>query len=193
MNRAPPASQKADVRPISFMLDDLAFGTPPTSVDLAIRPEDLTRGDPSRMDVQQTLGGAWADNFGPGIPTINISGHTGWRRLVGSIGDGEARFQNLKSTVFDQWHLKRRDAVQAGRDPDLVQLVFSDALDGFTVVVAPMNFTLRRSKSRPLLYQYPIPLTVLDQNVNQTSFLSHIGLDDGPPEPPGRDSLTASI
>src|SRR3546814_19867573 len=56
-----------------------------------------------------------------------------------------------------------------------------------------MNFTLRRSKSRPLLYQYQISLTVLDQNVDQTSFLSHIGVDAGLLEATGLDSLTASI
>lgn len=189
-----PSSQKADVRPISFVLDDRTSGDLlPSSVDLAIRPEDLTRGDPSRLNVQQTLGGAWADNFGPGVPTITISGHTGWRPLAGSLGDGEARFQALKTTVFDQWHAKRRDAVQAGRDPDLVQLVFSDSLDGFTVVVAPMSFTLRRSRSRPLIYQYQISLTVLDQNVDQTSFLSKLGVDTGALESLGLDSLTASI
>lgn len=189
-----PSSQKADVRPISFVLDDQATFSVPTSVTLAIRPEDLTRGDTSRLSVQQTLGGAWADNFGPGVPTINISGHTGWRRLAGSAADGEARFQELKTNVFDQWHARRMDAVQAGRDPDLVQLVFSDSLDGITVVVAPMSFTLRRSKSRPLLYQYQISLTVLNENVDQQRFLSALGgADNALLEATGLDSLTASI
>jgi hypothetical protein len=192
----PPTSQKADVRPISFLLDDQASGLPPVSLNLAIRPEDLVRSDSSRLNVQQTLGGAWADAFGPGIPTITISGHTGWRRTMGSADDGEARFHALKDQVFDQWHARRRDAVQAGRDPDLVQLIFADALDRITVVVAPVSFTLRRSKSRPLLFQYQINLTVLDQNVGQASFLQFGGgglLNTDVLESLGLDSLTASI
>lgn len=168
MNLSPPSSQKAGDRPISFLLDDQALGSSPTSVDLVIRPEDLTRVDPSRISVQQTLGSSvWADNFGPGLPTINISGHTGWRRTMSEAddGDGLARFQHLNDTVFKEWHKKRRLAAEAGFDPDLVKLVFTDLLDGFACVVAPMSFTLRRSRSRPLLAQYQIALTVTNQDV----------------------------
>src|ERR1035437_1247118 len=46
---------------------------------LTVNPEDLTVTEPSRVAVQQTMGGAWVDSFGPGLRTINISGVTGWR------------------------------------------------------------------------------------------------------------------
>lgn len=192
---APPTSQKADVRPISFILDDQATGTPPVSLNLALRPEDLTRGDPSRLNVQQTLGGAWGDNFGPGVPTINISGHTGWRPAAGTGEDGMARFHSLKNLVFDQWHTLRANAVQTGRDPDLVQLIFADALDEFTVVVAPGQFVLRRSRSRPLLFQYQIHMFVLDQNVDAMRYVSALGLGVNASilQQTGLESLTASV
>lgn len=154
-----PPSQKADVRPISFVLIDQAAGGS-TSVDLVIRPEELTRTDTSRLTVQQTLDGAWADNFGPGIPMLNLSGHTGWRAGP-SGGDGESRFHDLKANIFDEWHRRRNDAVKAGQDPDLVQLRYADSLDKFTEVVAPQSFVLRRSKSWPLLMQFQISLYVL--------------------------------
>lgn len=192
---APPTSQKADVRPISFILDDQATGTPPVSLNLSLRPEDLTRTDPSRLNVQQTLGGAWGDNFGPGVPTIHISGHTGWRPDQGSGADGMARFHALKTQVYDQWHARRANAVQAGQNPDLVQLIFADALDEITVVVAPGQFVLRRSRSRPLLFQYQINMFVLDQNVNQIANVSPLGLglDASILQKTGLQSLTASI
>lgn len=193
MNVAPPSSQKADARPISFFL---AGGGSPASVDLVIRPEDLSRSDPSRLSVQQTLGGAWADNFGPGIAQIQISGHTGWRRTPGDSGDGMDRFQRLKDSVFDEWHARRQRAVQAGQDPDLVQLVFSDALDSFAVVVAPMSFTLRRSKSRPLLCQYQINLTVLQQSIGSPLLggpLSSLGALADVTQSLGLDSLVDSV
>lgn len=117
----------------------------------------MTRTDPSRLTVQQTLGGAWADNFGPGVPTININGHTGWRGS-GLLGDGLELFQELRDTVFNQWHAARKAAIAAGKDPDLVKLVFVDALDDFVSTVAPLNFTLRRSKARPLLAMYQISM-----------------------------------
>lgn len=170
----PPSSQKAADRPISFMLVD------PTAPDvisksrtitLAIRPQELTRNDPSRITVHQTLGGAWADNFGPGIPTISIVGHTGWHRSREgtSTPDGLGRFKALRAQVFDDWHARKQNAIKAGRDPDQIQLIFADKLDDFACVVAPGNFVLRRSKAQPLLVQYQIAMTVLDQIIDPVS------------------------
>lgn len=190
-----PSSQKADFRPISFVLDDQTTGSLPVTVNLAIRPEDLTRSDPSRLNVQQTLGGAWGDNFGPGIPQITISGMTGWRRGAADGLDGMDRFTKLYEQVYSGWHKRRKAAIAAGKDPDKVQLVFADALDKFAVVVAPNNFVLRRSKSRPLMCQYQIALTVMDQNINQSAYL-HFGgsqIDAAIKQSTGLDSLTDSI
>ena len=164
---AAPPSQKAGVRPISFSLEE--DDAIQASVSLALRPEDFSRSDPSRLTVHHTLGGAWADNFGPGLPAITLSGHTGWRG--GGDGDGEARWRSLRDTVFTGWHARRRDAVQAGRDPTGIKLIYADALNDFAIEVAPLSITLRRSRSRPLLIQYAISLITLDQNVNQLRYL----------------------
>lgn len=196
-----PQSQKADARPIAFVLDDRAKNDPPIAITLLIRPEDLSRTDPSRMSVQQTLGGAWVDSFGAGLPNITISGHTGWRQATSSVDlnrskDGIERFQELKSNVFAQWHQRRLAAVKAGQDPDLVKLVFADALDHFAVVVAPLSFSLRRSKSRPLLCQYQIAMAVTDQSIDPSRYLQYgVGgdFDLDSLEAAGLDSLSASI
>lgn len=195
-----PQSQKAGERPISFVLDD-GGAAPVRSVSLAIRPEDLTRADSSRMSVQQTLGGAWADNFGPGLASITISGHTGWsRRLVANDQrDGMERFAELYETVFKQWHTLRNDAVLRGENPDKVRLIFADALDKMAAVVALNGFTLKRSKSRPLLCQYQISMTVLTEDLGVgLSALPGFGtaagvLDKKARESLGLDSLTDSI
>lgn len=173
-NLAAPSSQSAAVRPISFMLVDPT--TPPvlsqaTSITLSIRPEDLTRTDPSRISVHQTLAGAWMDNFGPGIPTIVISGHTGWRRTQEGTQtpDGIQRWLDFRALVYDNWHARKQNAIKAGRDPDQVQLIFADQLDNITCVVAPNPLVLRRNRARPLLYQYQLSMVVLDDNVNPPS------------------------
>lgn len=144
----------------------MAHGTAPSEVKMSIRPEDLTRTDTSRLAVTQTLGGAWCDNFGLGIPTVQISGHTGWGG--GSAPDGFLAFQNLHMTIFQQWHALREAALNDGLDPDLVRLIFADALDDFTWVVAPQNFILKRNKARPLLSQYQINLIWLSNDVSAT-------------------------
>ena len=165
MQKRTPQSQKADVRPISFTLQD---GNSISTINLAIRPEELTRTEPSRMMVQQTLGGAAVDNFGPGITQISISGHTGWKPGIGSADDGMERFKKLNNSVFKNWHKRREDLIALGQDPDGVRLILTDALDDFVYIVAPMNFTLKRSKSRPLLMQFNITLLALGDSADPT-------------------------
>lgn len=162
---ATPTSQKAAVRPISFVLEDQSSGLDMTSVTLNIRPEDLTRVEPSRAAVQQTLGGAWLDNFGVGVRKVTISGHTGWRGGMGE--DGMAAFKTLNDTVFKAWHAKRKQAIDAGRDPSNIRLIFADLLDDFVYVVSPDSFVLRRNKARPLLMQYQISMTVLSEDLDE--------------------------
>jgi len=155
-----PNSQKANIRPLSFILNDPWAPSPIAEITLYVRPEELTRTDPSRTNVQQTLGGAWVDEFGHGVATINISGTTGWQTDV-QAKDGMQRLTDLKSLVLDKWIAGRHRAYQSVGRPDDVQLLFVDALDGFVSNVVPGQFVLRRSRTRPLLVQYQLPMTVL--------------------------------
>lgn len=162
----PPSSQAPADRPISFLLDDEVSGSGPLpAITMLIRPESLTRDDPSRINVVQTLnGGAWADDFGPGIAVINISGTTGWRRTAGSNDDGEARFFALRTMVYDEWHRRRKQAVSQAKDPNEVRLIFSDSLDNIVASVAVTSFKLARSRSQPLLFRYQIQMLVLSDS-----------------------------
>jgi hypothetical protein len=176
----PPASQKN--RPISFVLDDRAMKTPIQWVPLVVRPEDLTRTQPSRMSLHQTMGNpgesiGWVDSFGAGLPTVSISGHTGWRQASGQDMDGAAQFQRLQAMVFDVYHLLRQAAVDNGANPADVKLLFVDELDSFSYEVIPMSFVLRRSKSRPLLMQYNIQMQAVS-TVPEVPSKSVSGLGD---------------
>lgn len=191
-----PSSQKAGERPIGFLLMDNARSGVIAEMSLIIRPEELTRDNPSRFNAQQTLGGAWVDDFGPGISTITLNGHTGWRGNASE--DGAALFQRLYDTVFVQWHAKRRQAVLDGRDPNEVELIFADALDNFAVVVAPSGFQLKRHKSRPLLSLFNVNLSVMaDVGNGETYFDLLDQITDAIQNPAGRyanarDSLGAN-
>jgi hypothetical protein len=143
---------------------------------LNIRPEELTRYEPSRLAVQQALGGAWIDGFDRGIVTIKIQGHTGWRgttpTAVGGASNGlsgEDQFAQLRATSFLTWHSRRAQIVAGGGDPNTVELIFIDTLNRMSDLVAPKSFTLRRSKSRPLLMMYTIEMLVL-QDLASASF-----------------------
>jgi hypothetical protein len=154
-----PTDQRAGVRPISFVLDDAGALRPP--VTLSVRPEDLSRSEPLRATVHQTIGrsvSGWVDSFGEGLPSLTIAGHTGWRYANGSGMDGAQAFDALNQLVAHDFPEAQQQAIERGMDPSLVQLLFVDMLDGFAYSVIPTQFVLRRSKSRPLLYQYNISL-----------------------------------
>lgn len=165
--QTPPTDQRAGVRPISFLLQKQGgFGSP---VTLKVRPEDLTRNEPSRVTVTQTLGRGvqgWVDNFGEGLPSLTISGHTGWRTSAGSGEDGAQAFETLNHLVQHEYHAAKQAAIDAGMDPATVKLLFVDMLDGFTLNVVPQQFVLRRSKSRPLLFQYNISLQAISSDID---------------------------
>lgn len=183
----PKTDQRASVRPIAFALHDTVRNKPQEIFQLNIRPEDLTRNEPSRMSVQQTLGGkdggGWLDDWGPGVASVTIAGTTGWGASNVSY-DGFEQFQKLHETVFGQYHLLRRQVAEEGKDPNGILLIFSDMLDGFTWHVAPQNFVLKRNRARPLLSQYQIQLIRLGDGVLEKpgtkapgkSLLSQLGL-----------------
>lgn len=125
-----------------------------------IKPEELTRTEPSRTSAVNALGGAWVDSFGRGLATLTISGNTGWRAR-GSGGDGVAQFTKLRDEFIHAWHDLREMKAKAGVDPNEVRLIFIDPLNGnYVADVVPTNFTLRRSRSQPLLLMYNIAMVV---------------------------------
>lgn len=164
---SPRTSQKADVRPISFVLDNMgSLGDP---ITLPIRPEELTRTEPARATVHQTIGRnttGWVDHFGKGLPTITISGTTGWHYNPSVGRDGFQSFEALNDLVVHRFPKFKQDAIDSGRDPAGVKLLFVDLLDNFTYPVTMQNFTLRRSKSRPLLFQYNIAMQALSDSID---------------------------
>ena len=204
MPLSPPSPQTSAARPILFVLKDNTNTAGAISIDntvqLYIRPEDLTRTDSSRLNAQQTLGDTiWADNFGAGMPTINIAGHTGWRRpndlcTIDSLHDGIDRFIKLKKVIFTNWHAQRQLALKSGNDPDAsIQLEFVDHLDRFACVVAPMSFVLRRSRSRPLLMQYQISMIVLNDQIALPPVVGTYPLTGPQKTATAFDSILASI
>lgn len=134
---------------------------------LPIKPEELTRTEPSRVSAINSLGGAWVDSFGRGLATITITGNTGWRNR-NNEGDGIDQFVVLRDRFIHKWHRLRELKIKDGQDPSDIRLIFIDPLNGSYVAdVVPTNFVLRRSKSQPLLLMYNITMTVTnDEAVN---------------------------
>lgn len=162
---------------ICFALDDgdhnLDFLT------LPIKPEELTRTEPSRTSVVNSLDGAWVDAFGRGLTTLTISGHTGWGS--NNRPDGIAQFSVLRDRFIHKWHDLRKARIDAGTNPDDVRLIFIDPLNGnYVADVVPMQFVLRRSKSQPLLLMYNIIMMVTnDKAANPVNKDMKVNQNDG--------------
>lgn len=156
-----PPSQKN--RPIALVISD--GGAISWMHVFLPRPEEVTFVHPTRAAVNQTFDGAWVDDFGQGVVEINISGHTGWRgaNLMLANVPGEVQAYNLRNAVMNTYHSLRESRARAAQDPDLVEMLFIDTLNLCGYVVYPTSFQLRRHKSRPLLYQYQIKLTALNE------------------------------
>lgn len=167
LSTTPPTSQKASARPIAFVLQNGGVFSAP--VNLVIRPQELTITSPSRSTVHQTLGrdvSGWVDDFGAGLPSAVLSGHTGWRALNGGGPDGHERFLNLRRLFVADFPDAKQSAIESGQDPTDVKLLFVDMLDDLSWSINPGSFVLRRSKSQPLLIQYNISFQALDVEVD---------------------------
>lgn len=169
MDLSTPASQKADECPITFVMEDESAGTS-DELTLLIRPEELSIGFPSRMSVNQTLGGGWADSFGEGIEEGTYSGTLGWRATSDDTG-GTERLAKMKDFTYSDWHARRAAAVVKGDDPSMVRLILVDTLNNYSRVIAPRIFELKRSKSRPLLSQYRFNFVMLSKDVTRQDLL----------------------
>lgn len=190
MTLSPAKSQKADERPISFILD--ARGGAADEVTLFIRPEEMTRTHPSRTSVNQTLAGAWIDSFGEGLETTNISGTLGWRS--GPDGqDGGDRLKTMRENTYHRWHKMRQDSVDRGDDPNDVKLRFVDALNDYSSVIVPLTFEIRRSKSRPLLASYRLSFIAVGKAGAPGSIFGLPGFPGLEMEGLGLDSLFSSL
>jgi hypothetical protein len=146
---------------ISFVLCD-GFGNY-DHMTLPINPEELTRTEPSRTAVTQTLDGAFVDSFGRGLTTLTISGNTGWGQ--GARPEGGRQFTILRDNFIHAWHDARQECIDNGDDPNKVRLIFIDALNNkYVADVVPTQFVLRRNKLQPLLLLYNITLQVIAEN-----------------------------
>jgi hypothetical protein len=150
-------------------MEDESAGTS-DELTLLIRPEELSIGFPSRLSVNQTLGGGWADSFGEGIEEGTYSGTLGWRATSSDSGGGE-RLAKMKEFTYSDWHARRSAAVVKGDDPSMVRLILVDTLNNYSRVIAPRIFELKRSKSRPLLCQYRFNFVMLSKDVTRQDLL----------------------
>jgi hypothetical protein len=142
-----------------------------------LKPESISYNRIARGTVSNTIDGAFLDDFGEGLPSVQIQGHTGLK-----TGGFEAF--KLLELMFQSYLFRRQQLLKQEQDPSGVSLWLIDTVNVEAVSIYPMSFTLERSRAHPLLYNYRIQAVVLtDLLEDLESTLSSKLQKSQPPDP----------
>lgn len=136
---------------------------------LQINPQDLQQDEIFAIEVTPTFRGVIVEHQGSVLKDITISGTTGvspMRREGGALSDsgrpilqsgisGYEEFHELRNYFRVYVEAKRSEAKSANKE---LRMVFKNFKDSEFLFVEPQRFTMRRSSSRPFMYDYSISL-----------------------------------
>lgn len=137
---------------------------------LQINPQELSQDEIFAIEVTPTFRGVLVEHHGTVLKDIVISGTTGispkaregGRRrsdgapVLASGHSGYEEFHELRSYFRSYVESKRID-IKDDKQTEL-RMVFKNLKDNENLFVEPQKFSMRRSKSRPMLYDYTIAL-----------------------------------
>lgn len=124
---------------------------------LLVNPEDMNMTEPARVNVVQTLGGAYVDDFGQGLPTVSISGVTGYKARENTEGitkDGWTEFRDFREKIY-RFFLK-------SNNPS-AKLYWFNWEDDEYYQIQPTSFRMMRNKQAPTLYRYEFQFTCIEK------------------------------
>jgi len=127
-----------------------------------VNPEEFNVSRQHRVQVTQTLGDPFIDEFGLGLATLNIRGTTGWRARPGVQNvDGYEAFNLLHRNFINKYFELRLDKLKNQQDPSDIKLVIINNVDDLVFEIIPVDFQLLRNKVKPLLYQYNLTFKII--------------------------------
>ncbi len=122
---------------------------------LLVNPSDFAQEEAGRGSVVQTLGGAYVQDFGIGLPTVTLSGTTGYSTRTSAEGkklDGYEELINFRARVYRKF-LQANDPAHA--------MYWYNWEDDEHYEIQPQDFRVQRNKSEPTLYRYEFRFTCL--------------------------------
>lgn len=122
-----------------------------------INPESYQQSELARAQVYQTLGGGFADLWGPALVQIQFSGTTGLQEIYvnGMRTDGYERFHDLLGTIRAMW----RDPVLY-KAQDWHMFLYNWTDDQFFEVL-PLQNTWTQAVPEPLIFRYQLSFIAL--------------------------------
>jgi hypothetical protein len=140
---------------------------------LQINPQELTQDEIFAIEVTPTFSGVFVEHQGITLKDIRIAGTTGLspnrtgtsgsyptsgRPVAGAGRSGYAEFHELRNYIRTYVEAKRNDV---GKGSGELRLVWTNFRDHESLFVEPQKFTMKRSKSKPFLYDYDIQLKAI--------------------------------
>jgi hypothetical protein len=139
---------------------------------LQINPQELSIDEIFAIEVTPTLRGVVVEHQGTVLKDITISGTTGvspkraeggatprtGKPILSSGHSGFEEFHELRSYFRSYVEAKRVDDTSNGFE---TRLIFKNYKDSEYLFVEPQKFTMKRSASRPHLYDYTIVLKAI--------------------------------
>jgi hypothetical protein len=153
---------------------------------LQINPQELSQDEIFAIEVTPTLRGVVVEHHGTVLKDIQISGTTGispnrkeggankktGNPLLTSGRSGFEEFHELRSYFRTYVEQKRTDQREGGE----LRMIFKNFKDQEFLYVEPQKFSMKRSASRPFLYDYVIQLKAIgnatDMNKSEVKTLA---------------------
>lgn len=124
---------------------------------MLVNPQEMSVGEPARINVQQTLGGAYVSHFGQGVIPVTLSGVTGYNarhNADGILRDGYEEFKAFRDKVYRDF-ITTKSAQR--------ELFWYNWEDEQYYKIVPTNFRLMRSRSEAIMYRYEFNFTCIER------------------------------
>lgn len=162
---------RQDMRYMTLSVKDLTGHHASHSLRLPINPSLKQLDHDIRTTPIQTEGGIWVDDFGMGMPQLQLQGNTGWRpvngRYNGTPIDGFQAFVHMYQDII-QYYFQLESLYQTS--PDNIELLIADDVDRVTYRAIPTNkISWPRTRSTPLLFPYSATFIIEYSNVAQAA------------------------
>lgn len=148
---------------------ELKGGEGKTEYVFYVPPEQVDVNIPSRVAVYQSISGTtYIDHLGEGVPTINLTGTTGFTRGVKGarrIGLNYLQYMFLKEIVSKYNEYCRQGKAEI--TDFTLTIAFPDAPDYGQWRVTVKDLTLSRNANAPMLFRYQLSLICLTGNMQQ--------------------------
>lgn len=126
--------------------------------NFTLNPQEYIETRPQRVTVVKTMSDIVIEDFNGDVPTLKISGHTGWKR-----GQGKKQFDRLEMLLRNYANRKTNYGSYSGEP-----LYFYNYTDNkyYRVHITPEGYSFKRSAEKPLLYDYEMNFYIVSNTAS---------------------------